>query len=121
MAGDVKGVRRRVLIWTDGLDVGLMPEAVPVDNGIPMPPLRKLTYYASEQQIVALAFIVSVIRIEIEVHSGNGHNIFSFQVLQSALGKGMFSAMPGTRIKIDPSRWSIVLGHLLVRSTNLAL
>ena len=116
MTGDVKSVRSRVLIWTDGLDVGLMPEAVPVDNGIPMPRLRKLTYYASEQQMVAPAFIVSVIRIEIEVHSGNGHNILSFQVLQSALGKGMLSARPGTRIKIDPSRWSIVLGHLLARS-----
>src|SRR5205085_5240644 len=56
-------------------DVGFVPEAIAVDDGIPKP-CRKLIDGACEQQIIRFAFVVSVIAIEIEMHAGHGRNVF---------------------------------------------
>jgi hypothetical protein len=92
-----------------------MPKSVAVNNGIPISGFWKLINHAYEQQIVPLALVVSVIAIEIQAHSGSRLNFFRFQVRHSGLGERMLPARPGTRIEIDPSRWSIARRHLLAQ------
>ena len=115
--GGVKAVCCCDLFWMERLDIGFVPEAVPVNDGIPVP-CRELIYDAREQQIIPFASFVAVIAIEVEAHSGNGHNFLNLQVLQSPMSKWMLPARPGTNIQIDASRRSIAVDHLMILSID---
>ena len=91
----------RCLIRAFRLDIGFMPEALAVNDGIPIICLWKLIDYASKQQIVLFAFVVCIIAVEIEVHSGNRYDFFDCKVLYRASGERMLSTGPGARIQID--------------------